>query len=126
MPHLHARADHLAERAALLQLPPQHAHLALRVVALDDLVEQDLQPLRIDGLREVVVGALLDRLDGGLDRALRRHQHDGDVRVVLGRSARSRSSPPMPRHHEIAQHDGRTVDGDLLERFLAVDRRRRR
>ena len=43
-----------------LQLAPEGPHLALRVVALDDLVEHDLQTLRIDGLRQVVVGAALD------------------------------------------------------------------
>ncbi len=49
--HLGALADHLAERAALAELPPEHPHLAQRVVPLDDLVEQDLQPLGIDRLR---------------------------------------------------------------------------
>ena len=92
--HLQAGANHLAEGAALLELPAQRAHLALRVVALDDLVEQDLQPLRIDRLREVVVRALLDRGDGGLDRALRRHQHHRDVRDPP--AARSRAGRGRP------------------------------
>ena len=72
LPHLEARADHPAEGAALLQLPPQRAHFAQRVVSRGDLVEHDPEPLRIDRLREVVVRALLDGLDRRLDRSLRR------------------------------------------------------
>jgi hypothetical protein len=37
------------------QLLPQHADLAQRLVPLDDLGEQDLQPLQIDRLRQVVM-----------------------------------------------------------------------
>src|SRR4029077_11327544 len=74
LPHLGAVADERAERTMLAQLAPQRLHLAHRLEALDDLVEQDLQALNVDRLREVVVRAFLHRLDGGLDGALRREQ----------------------------------------------------
>ena len=80
LPHRRAVADHRAEAAVLAQLPPQHLHLAQRVLPLDDLVEEDLQPLRIDRLGQVVVRAFLDRFDGGLDGALRREDDSRDVR----------------------------------------------
>ena len=37
------------------------------------------QPLRIDRLGQIVVSAVLDRLDRGLDRALRGQQDERDV-----------------------------------------------
>ena len=50
LPHLRAVADHRTERAVLAQLTPQRLHLAQRLQPLDDLVEQDLQPLDVDRL----------------------------------------------------------------------------
>ena len=79
LPHLRAVADHRPERAVLAQLPAQRLHLAQRLLPLDDLVEQDLQPLDVDRLGQVVVGAFLHRLDGGLDGALRGQQQRRDV-----------------------------------------------
>ena len=64
-------ADHAPEAAMLAQLPPQHAHFAQRLLTLDRLLQQDQQPLRVDRLRQIVVGAFLDGLDRRLDAALR-------------------------------------------------------
>jgi hypothetical protein len=98
--HLETRADQPSERAALLKLAPQRPHFTQRVISRGDLIEHDPEPLGIDRLGEVVVRALLDRLNRRFDRPLCREQHDGDVRVVLafqGLSAgpflRGRASP---------------------------------
>ena len=96
-----------AERAALAQLPPQHLHFAERLLPLDDLLEQDLQPLRIDRLGEVVVGADLDRFDGGLDRALPREDDRGDVAVLL-LQAPDELETVDAGHREIADDDAGT------------------
>src|SRR4026208_2520870 len=68
-PARRAPANRPSERSPLRHLPSQNAHLAVGVVALDDLVQQDLEPLRVDRLREAVVRALLDRRDRGLPPA---------------------------------------------------------
>ena len=119
LPHLGAVADHLAEGAVVAELAPQHLHLAARVLPLDDLVEQDLQPLRLDRLGQVVVGAFLDRLDGGLDRALRRENDDGQLAALLLERAQQLEAAHA-RHHEVADDDGGAEGGDTLERFFAV------
>ena len=59
-----AVADDPAEAALLAQLAAQVPHFAQRFLPFDRLLQQDLQPLRIDRLAEVVVGAVLHRFDG--------------------------------------------------------------
>ncbi len=83
------------------------------------LFSRILQPLRIDGLTQIVVGAVLDRVDGALDRALRRQQDEGDVRQLILQGA-EQIVAAHPRHHEVAHDDGRPEAGDLAEPFLAV------
>ena len=97
--HLRAVADERAERAVLAQLAPQRLHLAQRLEPLDDLVEQDLQPLDVDRLGEVVVGAFLHRLDRGFDRALRGQQqrrHVGALLLQRAQQARARPCAASP------------------------------
>ena len=122
LPHLRAVADERSERAVLAQLAPQRLHLAHRLQAFDDLVEENLQPLDIDGLRQVVVGAFLHRLDGGVDGALRGQEQRRDVGADLRQRAQQRE-PVHTRHHQVGDDDGGPEGGDLLERFLAVARR---
>ena len=106
----------------LPQLLAQDLYLAQRVLALDDLVEQDLEALRLDGLRQIVVRAFLDRLDGGLDRALRGEDDNRQpAPFILERTQQLESA--HPRHDEVADDDGRTERGDTLKRFLAIRRR---
>ena len=119
LPHLGALADHRAERAVLAQLAPQHADLAQRRVALDDLAQEDLQPLEIDRLGEVVVGAVLDRFDRRLDRSLR-GQDDGRDRVAGVLDLPEQVESAHPGHHQIGQDDGRVEGLDLGQRLLAV------
>ena len=83
--------------------------------------EQDLQPLRIDRLAQVVVGAFLDRLDGGLDGPLRGQQDEREVgQLILQRA--QQLEPAHPRHHEVADDDGGAEGGDLAHRLFAVGR----
>ena len=103
----------------LAQLLAQHLHLAQRVLPLDDLVEQNLQPLRLDRLGQIVVRAFLDRLDRGLHRTLRGEDHDRQRGpFVLERA--QQLEPAHARHHEVGDHDGRAERGDTLKRFLTV------
>ena len=113
--------DDPAEAALLAQLAAKLTHLTQRVLPLDRLLQQDAQALRVDGLAQVVVGAVLDRLDGAFDGALRRQQDEGDVgELVLQRAEQIVAA--HPRHHEVAHDDRRTKARDLAERVLAVTR----
>ncbi len=116
-----AVADDAAEAALLAQLAPQQLDLAQRLLPLDRLVQQNPQPLRIDGLAQIVVGAVLDRIDRALDRALRGEQDERDVRQLILQRA-EQVVPAHPRHHEVAHDDGRTETGDLAEAFLTIGR----
>jgi hypothetical protein len=116
-----AVADDSAEAALFAQLPAELTDFAQRVLSLDRLLQQDAQALRVDGLAQVVVSAVLDRFDGALDGALRRQQDECDVReLILQRSQQIVAA--HARHHEIAHDDGRTKARDLPERVFAVTR----
>jgi hypothetical protein len=84
-------------------------HLAQRVLPLDDLVEQDLQPLRLDRLGEVVVGPELDGSDRRLDGALRREDHHREVAAIVLQRLQQ-LEPAHAGHHEIADDDRRPED----------------
>ena len=120
LPHLGAVAGHRAERAVLAQLTPERLHLAQRLEARHDLVEQNLQALDVHGLGQVVVGAFLHRLDRRFDRALRRQQQRRDVGALRLQRAK-KAEAVEPWHHEIGDHDGRPKRRDLRERVFAVD-----
>ena len=72
-------ADDPAEASLLAQLAAKLPHFAQRLLALDRFLQQDLQPLRIDRLAQVVVGAFFDRFDRAIDGALRRQQDEREV-----------------------------------------------
>ena len=117
--HLGALADHRAERAVFAELAPQHAHLAQRRVALDDLAQQDPEPLQIDRLGEVVVRALLDGFDRRFDRALRRQDHGRDGIAAVVDPAEQIEASHL-RHDQVGQDDGGMKRFDLREGLLAV------
>ena len=119
LPHLGAVADHRAEGALLAQLAAQHLDLAQRLVPLDDLRQQDPQPLEIDRLGQVVVGAFLDRLHGGLDRALGGQDHGGRVLALLLERPQQLEAAHL-RHHQVGEDDARPEDADLRQRLVAV------
>jgi hypothetical protein len=90
----------------LAQLLPQHLHLAQRVQAFDDLLEEDLQPLRLDGFGQIVVRPFLDGLDSGFDGALGgQNDHRVVPAVVLERAKQLEAS--HARHDQVADDDGR-------------------
>ena len=119
LPDLRAEADHLAEGPLLAQLSPQHFDLVQGLVAFDDVVEQNLEPLQVDRLGEVVVGAFFHRLDRGLHRPLRGQQQRRHVRALRLQGAQQPQAVEA-WHHQIRDHDRRPERGDLLERFFTI------
>ena len=80
-----------------------------------------MQPLRLDRLGQVVVGAFLDRFDRRFDGALRGQNDDGVIAaVVLERAQQFEAA--HARHHQVADDDGRAEDGNALKRLFAVAR----
>ena len=88
-------------------------------VDLGEPLEQPLQLVRIERLGEVVLGAGLDRFDGGVDGALRGQQDHLDV-VDLGLQRLQQLDAAHPRHHQVGDDDRGAEGGDLLERLGAV------
>jgi hypothetical protein len=117
--HLRAAANHAPEAAMFAQLFAQGFDFAERILPLDDLVEQNLEPLRLDRLGQVVVGAFLDRLDRGFDAALRCEDDDRVVAAVVFERAQEIETA-HPRHHQVADDDRGAEHGDALQRLFAV------
>ncbi len=117
--HFRGVADHRAERAVLSQLAPQRLDLAARFLTLNDLVEENLEPLQVDRLGQIVVRAFLHRLDCGLDRSLRGEEQRGDIRALLLQRAQEIEAVHA-WHDEIVDDNRRPERRHPFERLLAV------
>ena len=81
--------------------------------------QQRAEALRIDRLRQVVVGALLHRRDGRVDAALRGDQDEREVGELI-LDAAEQLEAVHARHHHVGQHGRRPIRGDPFESFLAI------
>ena len=114
-------ADDPAEAALLAQLAAKLPHFAQRLLPFHRLLQQDLQPLRIDRLAQIVVGAFFDSFDRTVDSPLRRQQDEREVgELILERVQQLESA--HPRHDEIADDDRRAEGGHLPHRGFALGR----
>src|SRR5438309_9042648 len=80
--HAAGAAEEAPEGSALPQLAPQQLDLARGLGTLERPIEQELKTRRVDGLGEVIVRAVLDRLYRGLDAALTGQEDDCGGRKV--------------------------------------------
>ena len=87
-------ADHLAEPAVVLELPPKAGDVAQGILALGDMGQQRTKALRIDRLRQVVVRAFLHRRHGGIDAALCRNQHERELGQLIFDAAEAARGRP--------------------------------
>jgi hypothetical protein len=94
-------------------------HFAQRLLPLDRLLKKDAQPRRIDRLAQIVVGAFLDRLDGGVDGALRREQDEREIGQLIFELPQELEAAHA-RHHEVGHDDRGAKRGDFLHRLFAV------
>ena len=120
--HLLAVPDDAAEAALFAQLAAKRFVLALLRAELGEMLEQQPQLLRVHRLGEIVLRAVLQRLDGGLDRALRR-QHDDLELIGFVLERLEQLHAVHLRHHHVGDEDGRAERRDKLQRFFAVGRR---
>ncbi len=119
--HAGALPDQLAEAAQAPDLATERRVLALERRQVEHALQREQDLLRAGVLDEVVGGAELHGLDGGLDRPVagEHHRGGGDAALVHGAQ---QVHAVHHRHLEVGQHD---VEGDAREareRGLAMRR----
>ena len=112
-------ADDAPEAAVLAQLAAENPHFAQRLLTLGRLLQQDAQTLRIDRLGQIVVGAILDGFDRGLDSALRGQQDHRDLAHLLPQRPQQRQAVHA-RHIDVGDDDAGAEGGDALKRLFAI------
>ena len=123
--HLPAVRDQVAEAgirflSARLYLFVQRLILAEEPLALLGLAQQQDELVGFEGLRNVVVGAALHRLDGDVAAAVGGHHHHRGVQVPPPNLV-DQIQAALPRHAQIGDDD---VVGALLRAPAAPLRRR--
>ncbi len=121
--HARAAADDVVEAVALLELAPEVDVLLVEPALLERAVDDDLELVDVEGLRHVVVGAELHRLDRALGGGVGGHHDHRRAGLALADLAQQVETVAVGHHH-VAQHEvGRGV-GEALARL--ADRARRR
>ena len=116
-----AGADDAVEVVDVLLRVAEVLDLVLQAAVLDRLLDLELHLLDLERLLHVVEGADLHRLDGGVDRAERRHQDDRGRRLQrLGRAQHVHAVAAA--HLQVAQHDVELPLVQLLDGDVAVRR----
>ena len=95
--------------------------LELEAPAREEALERVLERAALDGLQQVVGGALLHAVDGGLHAAHAGQHDDGDLGVTVGERAHEVRALHVGQHH-VGQHD---VEDLALEGVLGLGGRRR-
>ena len=111
--HLARRSTQLTERAGIPQPAPRTLQFGAGTQQRGCILQHRPQPLRIDGLSNVVVGAQTHRLNRAVDRALRSHQNHRHGLSLL-RQSLQQFDASHTRHLEVCNHDG----GIPLRRFF--------
>ena len=100
-----------------LELLAQRAVLGDQRLALGGFAHRLDDRHALERLLDEVVRAFAHRLNRGLDRAVRGHQHDFDVRRQLFHRAEELDAV-RARHHQVRQHDLDAMSSHELERQL--------
>ena len=120
--HRTAAADDIVESVLFLQLAPQVLVLKTQLPLTQSFTDPQRELDQLERFGQVVVGALLDGLDGRLDGCVAGN-HQADRLRVLGESLVEEFDAVPPRQHEIGDE---YVVGDLGQffgRFLGRARR---
>ena len=111
-----ARPDDELALGLFGDLRRQGQHLAVEILALAGVAHQRAQLVVVEILGDVVIGAVLHRLHGGLDVVERRDHDDLDQAVVLLDDA---------QHFEAADAGQADVEQDEVDVFAVEDGKRR-
>ena len=103
---LHARVppDERAELAHLLQPPPEPGHLLGQSGGGHRPLREQQHLVKVEGLGQVVVGALLHGLDGRVHGAVGRHHHHTGVATHLAQ-ALQHAEPIEARHADVEEDE---------------------
>ena len=119
--HPGALAEEVVERVLVADAPPERADLVLELAVGQGLLDQDLEPVDVDGLVDEVVGAELHRLDGRRDRGVAGHQDRRDRQVAVVDLA-DQVEAVDPRELEVDQDEREVpLDQPLQGRGPVVD-----
>ena len=121
--HCARLADDLLRRRLAVDRLAKALHLVREATVLDGARHREEEELRVDRLRDEVVGADADRADGRLEAALPRDHDDRHVRP-RAEHALAQVEAAHLRHLEIREHHVEVLLGDEVERALRVGRRR--
>ena len=114
--HPAAPAQQVVIGVAAAEPVPQVGHLVDQAAILERLVDHQLEPDRVDRLLDEVVGTQLHRLDGRLDRGVRRHDDDRHRQVAVADLA-DQVQTADSRQPQVGQDQGeRTLDQPLRAR----------
>ena len=98
----------------LAQLLQQRAVLGAQPAVAQPLLDHHRQVGDVlEGLRDVVVGALAQRVDGGLHRGVAGHQDDGDLRVERARVAHDVEAG-LPGQRDVGEDQVGTAQRDAF------------
>src|SRR5262249_20995922 len=113
-PQRAGHADELVEAVRLIELGAQERALDPMTPRRERPTDTQLHLLRVEGLLEIVEGALLHRLDGPLDRSVRRQEDHRGIEIEALHDLEE-VQPAAARHPEIADDQ---VDLALAEQRL--------
>ncbi len=117
--HALALADDVGETVALLEGALEVGVLVFEPPPDDHAVDLDEELLVIPGLGEIVVGAELEGVDRGLDRAVGGDHENGGFAVVLADLVEHVHAGAVG-HHEVEQDEVVAADLHFLEPFGGV------
>ena len=122
LPHPNAASHDQAEGGLDRDPLSKLLHLLPQRPVLQGLRHEVQEPLRIDGLREIVVGAQLHRLDGALDAPVGREEDHLRLREVSLGGFQDLQSPG-PDHTQVGDHQVEPPVLEPSERLLTAGRR---
>ena len=114
--HRGALADQLAHRRGLVDGTAQPAVLLFERAAFECALEPEQQRVALERLGHVVEGAGVHRLDGRVDAAEGRHQHDRRVGAQLADLA-EQLDPGAARHADVGEHHVAIEVGEAIHRL---------
>jgi hypothetical protein len=102
--HSRAGTNEFAEGAVFTELSTEKSDLAPSLLPLDNLIEKDPQPMRVNGLGQIIVSAALECVYRGLNGTLRRQHHEGEAATLVMQRTKE-LEPAHTGHDKVADDD---------------------
>src|SRR5690606_28850907 len=115
--HRRGAADDLASTAEVADLGAQIGELGSKLAVLEGSLDESDEALGIDRLLDEIIGAVLHRLHGVLDRSHSREEDDGSAGASIGELL-EQTEPIEARKVEVGDDDGEALAIDEAKRIL--------